>query len=76
MQDSTPINNCGKHRNLYFILIAGPADDNGEHAERDGICENPDRWSRHSSDGGCSIDQPCKVPARYKMESEALVAEP
>ena len=60
----------------YSILIAGPADDNGEHTERDGICENPDRWSRHSSDGGRSIGQPCKVPARYKMESEALVAEP
>ena len=63
-------------RNFHFILIAGPADDNGEHTERDGICENPDRWSRHSSDGGRSIGQPCKVPARYKMESEALVAEP
>ena len=57
-------------------IIAGSIDDNGEHAERDGICENPDRWSRHSSDGGRSIGQPCKVPARYKMESEALVAEP
>ena len=36
-------------------MIAGPADDNGEHAERDGICENPDRRSGHDRDGGGSI---------------------
>ena len=38
-------------------MIAGPADDNGEHAERDGICENPDRRSGHGRDGGGSMKQ-------------------
>ena len=41
-------------------LISGSTDDNGEHAERDGICENPDRWSRYCRDGGRSI-MPCEV---------------
>ena len=36
-------------------MIAGPADNNGEHEERDGICENPDRRSGHGRDGGGSI---------------------
>ena len=35
--------------------IAGSIDDNGEHAERDGVCENPDRRSGHSRDGGSSV---------------------
>ena len=36
-------------------MIAGPADNNGEHEERDGICENPDRWSGYGGDGGGSL---------------------
>ena len=36
-------------------LISGSTDDNGEHPERDGICENPDRWSGYGGNGGGSV---------------------
>ena len=36
-------------------MIAGSADDNGEHAERDGICENPDWRSGYGRDGWGSL---------------------
>ena len=44
----------------FKFQISGSTDDNGEHAERDGICEDPDRWSRYRGDGGGSIMQ-CEV---------------